>query len=94
MFSLCVFNGVKEVSDLISHPVVSLLDTRMGGTSVEVITKSIYLELFPTTTREWHFRKEWNVGSNGRVTQKKGRSETSRPNLISVMRPDLSHPVL
>jgi hypothetical protein len=35
----------KEVSDVISHPVVNLLDIRVVGTSPEVVTKSIYLEL-------------------------------------------------
>ena len=80
----------KEVSDLISLPVVSLLDTRVGGTLVEVVNKSIYLELLGTTNREWYFLKERNLGSNGR--DKKGLSETRRPGLISVMSPDLVHP--
>jgi hypothetical protein len=47
----------KEVSDLISCPVVSLLGTRLGGTSAEVVTKSVYLKLLATTSRERHFRK-------------------------------------
>ena len=77
----------KEVSDLICHPVVILLGTRVRGTITEVVTKIIYLELLATTRREWHFRKEWNLGSNG---VQKRISETSRPRLIFVMRPDLS----
>ena len=40
---------VEKVSKLINHPVVSLLGTRVCGTSTEMITQSIYLE-FPATT--------------------------------------------
>ncbi len=75
---------------MINRPVVSLLGTRVGGTSAKVITKSIYLELLATTTRERYFRKERNLGSNGRDT--KGLPETSTPGLISAMRPDLPQP--
>jgi len=32
---------VEKVSELINHQVVSLLDTRVGGTSTEMITKII-----------------------------------------------------
>jgi hypothetical protein len=32
-----------EVSNLINHPVVSLLGTRVGGTSTEVVSKCIDL---------------------------------------------------
>ena len=78
----------KEVRDLISHPVVSLLDTRVGGTRAEVVTKRVYLKLPETTSRERYFRQEWNVRSNERG--KKGLTETSRPGLIPVMSPDLS----
>ncbi len=35
----------KKVSKLIDRPVVSLLGTRMGGTSTEMITQCIYLKL-------------------------------------------------
>ncbi len=38
---------VTEVSDLINRPVVSLLGTRVGGTSTKVV---VYIE---TTDREW-----------------------------------------
>ncbi len=31
----------KKVSEVINHPVVCLFDTRVGGTSTEMITKSI-----------------------------------------------------
>ncbi len=40
----------KEVSNLIIRPVVSLLGTRVGGTSTEVVPQWIDLKL-PTTTR-------------------------------------------
>jgi hypothetical protein len=46
--------GAKEVSDLINPQVVSLLGTRVGGTSAEVVTKNIYLELFATTTHTYN----------------------------------------
>jgi hypothetical protein len=39
----------EEVSDLDNHPVVCLFDTRMRGTSTEMITQGIQVEL-PTTT--------------------------------------------
>jgi hypothetical protein len=41
-----------------------------------------------TTNREWHFLKEWDLGSHG--GGEKGLTETSRPGLISTMRSDLS----
>jgi hypothetical protein len=44
---------VKEVINLINRPVVSLLCTRMGGTSEVVVPKSIDLKLPVTTCREW-----------------------------------------
>ncbi len=49
---------------MINHPVVILLDTRVGGTSVEVVTKRIYLELFAGTVRECHVSKERNLVSS------------------------------
>ncbi len=42
----------KKVSNLINRPVVSLLDTRVGGTSAEVVPKCIDLKLPPTTRKE------------------------------------------
>jgi hypothetical protein len=44
---------VEKIRDLINHPDVNLLDTRVGGTSAEIVTKRIELELFATTRREW-----------------------------------------
>jgi hypothetical protein len=43
---------VKEVSNLINHPVVNLLDTRVGGTRTEVVPKRIDLKLPATANRE------------------------------------------
>jgi hypothetical protein len=63
----------KEVNNLINHPVVNLLGTRVGGgTSAEVVPKRIDDRYIITDTRG-----------------KECLSETSRPGLISVMRPDL-----
>jgi hypothetical protein len=42
----------KKVNKLINHPVVSLLCTRMDGTSTEVITQCIYLKLLIRQGRE------------------------------------------
>ena len=39
----------KEVSNLISRPVVSLLGTRVGGTSTKIVPQRIQLELLATT---------------------------------------------
>jgi hypothetical protein len=41
-----------------------LLVTRMDGTSAEVVTKRVYLELTATTSRERHFHKERDLVSN------------------------------
>ena len=42
----------KEVRNLTNHPVVILLDTRLGGTSAEVIPNRIDLKLLGTGSRE------------------------------------------
>ena len=36
----------EKVSELINHPVVTLLVTRVVGTSTEMIVKSVYLNFF------------------------------------------------
>jgi hypothetical protein len=41
----------KEVSDLIDRPVVSLLGTRVNGTSAEMVPRWINLKLPATTSR-------------------------------------------
>ena len=42
----------EKVSDLTNRPVVSLLGTRVGGTSSEVVPKRIDLKLPATASRE------------------------------------------
>ena len=42
----------EKVSDLTNLPVVSLLGTRVGGTSAEVVPKRIDLKLPATASRE------------------------------------------
>ena len=81
---------MEKVIDLINHPDVILLKTRVGGTSVDMVTKSIELELFATTTRESLFSNNRDLGAHGR--DKECLSETSRPVFISTMRSDLSQP--
>ncbi len=80
----------EKVSKLINRPVVSLLGTRVGGTSAEVVTKSIELELFATTSGERLLSNYRDQGAHGRG--KECLPETSRPGLISTMRPDLPQP--
>ncbi len=55
----------KEVRNLINLPVVSLLDTRVGRTSAEVVPQWINLKLPTTTSREPYFRKERDLGFHG-----------------------------
>ena len=69
---------------------MSLLDTRVGGTSAVVVTKSIELEFFVTTSREWLLSNIWDLGAHG--CGKECLPETSRPGFISTMRPDLPQP--
>ncbi len=77
----------EKVSDLINRPFVSLLGIRVGGTSTEMVTKRIELELFATTIRERLLSNNRDLGAHGRG--KECLSETSRPDFISTMRPDL-----
>jgi hypothetical protein len=53
----------KKVNKLINHPVVSLLGTRMGGTSTEMITQCIYLKLSATTNRKRLLRNHWDLSA-------------------------------
>ena len=48
---------VKEVNNLINHPVVSLFASRVSGTGANVVVKSVYGELFATTGRERKLRQ-------------------------------------
>jgi hypothetical protein len=64
---LLCFNFVgcaKKVSKLINRPVVSLLGTRMGGSSTEVITQCIYLKLSATTNRKRLLRNHWDLSTH------------------------------
>jgi hypothetical protein len=58
----------KKVSKLIDCPVVSLLGTRMGGTSTEMITRCIYQKLSTSANRKRrlrnHFEKENTPGAS------------------------------
>jgi hypothetical protein len=60
----------------------------VGGTSANMITKSIKSKLFATTSRRRQHRNNWYLCTHSH--DKKGLSETSRPGLITVMRSD--HP--
>ncbi len=50
---------VKKVTKLIDRPVVSLLGTRMDGTSTEMITQNIYLKLV-SSNHKWLLRDHWD----------------------------------
>jgi hypothetical protein len=41
----------EKVSQFINHPVMSLFDTGMIGTSTEMVSHRVQLELPPTTSR-------------------------------------------
>ena len=90
LLRFCFMGCAKEASKLINRPVVSLLGTRVGGTSAEVVTKRVYLKLLAPTSRERHFRKDRDLDSNRHI--KKGLPETIRPVLTSTMRLDLTQP--
>ena len=80
----------KEVSKLINLPVVILFGTRVSGTCVNMITQIVNHKLFATTSRERKLRQCWYCCTDTRG--KECLSETSRPDLISEMRPDLPQP--
>jgi hypothetical protein len=78
----------KKVSKLINHPVVSLLDTRVSGTSTEMIAQCVYPKLPTTTNHKRLLRHHWDLSDHG--GGEKRLPETSRPGLISTVSPDLS----
>jgi hypothetical protein len=43
--------GTEKVSQLINHPFMSLFDTRMSGTSTEMVSHRIQLKLPATTSK-------------------------------------------
>ena len=65
-------------------PVVSLFDTRVGGTRSKVVTKRVYLKLPPTTSRKWFLSNDRDLVAHGH--DKESLSETSRPDFISTVR--------
>ena len=77
----------KQVSELLNCPIVSLFGSGMDSTGVNVIVKHIQNRLFATTRRECQFHENWDMYTD---TSGEGLTETSRPGLIPVMRPD--HP--
>jgi hypothetical protein len=54
------------VSELFNRPVVGLFGTRMSGKSTEMITINIYLELPPTTRRQWFFSDDRDLGAHAK----------------------------
>jgi hypothetical protein len=48
---LGVMRGTEKVSQLLNRPVMSLLGTRMSGTSTEMVSHHIQLKLPATTSR-------------------------------------------
>jgi hypothetical protein len=51
MLSLGVMCGVEKTSQVFNHPVMSLFDTRMSGTSTEMVSYRIQLKLPVTLSR-------------------------------------------
>ena len=58
----------------------------MGSTGANMIAKNITVKLFATTSREWQLRQGQYVCTD--TSGKEGLSETIRPGLIPVMRPN------
>jgi hypothetical protein len=54
----------KKVNKLIDRPVVSLLGTRMGGTSTEMITQCIYLNLSASSNHKRFLRNHWDLSAH------------------------------
>jgi hypothetical protein len=65
-------------------------DLEAIGASAKVVTRSIELELFATTSRESLNNNNRDLDAHGRG--KECLSETSRPGFISTMRSDLPQP--
>ena len=73
---------VKEVSNLVNRPIVSLLDTRVDGTRIKVV----YLH------HKLRAASPQSLGSGRPWRWKECLSETSRPGFISTVSPDLPQP--
>jgi hypothetical protein len=79
---------VEEVSNLVNRPVVFCHPN--DGTSTQVVTQRVHLELPATTSRESLFSDDRNLDAHGH--DKESLSKTNRPGFISTVRPDLSQP--
>jgi hypothetical protein len=77
----------KKVNKLINQPVMSVFGTRVSGTGTEMIAQCVYPKLPTTTNRKRLLRNHWDLSVHRRG--EKCLSETSRPGLISTVRPDL-----
>ena len=75
---------VKQVSELLDCPMVSLFGSGMDSTGANMIVKNITDRLFATTSREWQLCQSGYLCID--TSGKEGLSETSRPGLIPAMR--------
>jgi hypothetical protein len=78
----------EKVSQLLNRPVMSLVGTRMSGTSTEMVSHRIQLILPATTSCERLFSDDRDLGAHGHG--KESLPETSRPGFISTVSSDLS----
>ena len=67
-------------------PIMGLLDSRMDGTCVNMITKGIKFKRFATTIRGRQCRDSGDLSIHSKYEE--GLSETGSPILIRVMSPD------
>jgi hypothetical protein len=67
--------SAKKVSKLINRPVVSLLGTRMGGTSTEVSTQCIYNPSMVVCNNRLFFSF---LGFNGCIVGRAGTAEDAK----------------
>ncbi len=86
-FRFYLVGCVKEVINLINHPVVRLFGSRVISTGCHMVAESVDWELFATTGRERKLLQCRYCVTNTR--DEESLSETRRPGLISVMRTDL-----
>ena len=82
VFTLCVvWNKSASCSTAQSW---TFFDSGVGSTGVNMITKNITSELSTTTSPEWHLHENRYVSTD--TCDKQGLPETTRPDLIPVMR--------
>ncbi len=65
LFSFCCMRCAKKVSKLTNRPVVSLLGTRVSGTSEKMVSQGIYLKLLTPTTHNRLLRNHWDLSTHG-----------------------------